>query len=93
MAFYCDESGFPLTACTGELAPVGCKFANYVSCGNKQQITTLACFNAAGEITAPYHVFPGERIKQNLSKDAVHNAYLGRSDNGWMTTNLLWLAG
>ena len=93
--YNCDESGFPLTARTGKvLAPKGLRSVNKVSSGNKQQITTLACYNAAGEVIPPYHVFPGERFKQNPLQDGVPNSYFGRSENGWMTTPLFygWLA-
>ena len=86
--YNCDESGFPLSARVGK--PVGCRSVNKVTSGNKQQITTLACYNAAGDIVPPFHVFPGERFKQNPLQDAVPNSYFGRSDNGWMTTSLFY---
>ena len=89
--YNCDESGFPLTAHTGKvLAPIGSKSVNKVCSGNKQQITTLACYNAAGDVVPPFHIFPGECFKENPLKDAVPNSYFGRSDNGWMTASLFY---
>ena len=93
--YNCDESGFPLAARTGKvLTPVGIRVVNRTTSGGKQQITTLVCYNAAGEVVPPYHVFPGERFKQNPLIGAVPNSYMGRSDTGWMTTDLFygWLA-
>ncbi len=60
---------------------------------NKLQ-TTLACYNAAGNVVLPFHVFPGERFKDNHLSGVVPNSYMGRSDNGWMTTDLFygWVA-
>ena len=92
--YNCDESGFPLSSRSGKvLAPTGGKVVNRTS-GNKQQITTLACYNAAGDVVPPFHVFPGVLFKENPLKGAVPNAYMGRSENGWMTTDLFygWLA-
>lgn len=55
--YNCDESGFPLMSHTGRvLAPTDSK---QVSSGNKEQVTTLSCYNAAGKAVPPYHVFPG----------------------------------
>lgn len=93
--YNCDESGFPLMSRTGKvLAPAGIKVVNKLNSGNKQQITTLVCYNAAGEIIPPSHIFPGERFRENPIKGGVPNAYMGRSENGWMDSSLFygWLA-
>ena len=53
--YNCDESGFPLLPRTGRvLAPVGCRYVNRVNSGNETQITTLVCYNAAGEAIPPF---------------------------------------
>lgn len=76
--YNCDESGFPLTARTGKvLAPIGSQAANNHS-------SLLQC------VVPPFHVFPGERFKENPLKNAVPNSYFGRSDNGWMTASLFY---
>ena len=72
------------------LAPVGCRYVNRVNSGNKTQITTLACYNAAGKAIPPFHIYPGERFKQNPLEDGVPNAYFGKSENGWMNTSLFY---
>ena len=39
------------------------------------------------------HVFPGERFKTNPLEGSVHGAYMGRSQSGWMDSELFngWL--
>ncbi len=85
--YNCDESGFPLSSRSGKVS----KPVHRTTSGSKQQITTLACYNAAGNVVPPFHVFPGERFKDNPLSGAVPNSYMGRSDNGWMTTDLFYL--
>ena len=89
-----DESGFPLQHKNGKvLAPRGSRTVYSVTSSSKQQITTLACINAAGSAIPPMHVFPGERFRSNPLEGAVHGAYLGRSTSGWMNAELFngWL--
>ena len=40
------------------------------------------------------HVFPGIRFRYNPLEGCVEGAYFGRSDSGWMVTELFygWLA-
>ncbi len=90
--YNCDESGFPLSSRSGKvMAPNGLKSVHRTTSGSKQQTTTLACYNAAGNVVPPFHVFPGERFKDNPLSGAVPNSYMGRSDNGLMTTDLFYL--
>lgn len=91
-----DESGFPLHHRSGTiLAPRGSKSLYSITSANKQQITTLACINAAGQCIPPMHVFPGERFRSNPLEGAVPGAYFGRSESGWMDSELFygWLSG
>ena len=46
------------------MAPTGLKSVHRTTNGSKQQITTLACYNAAGNVVPPFHVvrLPGEKI-------------------------------
>ena len=56
-----DESGFPLQYRSGKvLSPHGSKYVYLVNNSSKQQITTLVCINAAGQVIPPMHIFPGE---------------------------------
>ena len=55
-----DESGFPLQHRSGKvMAPRGSKSVYSVSSSSKEQITALACINAAGQSIPPMHIFPG----------------------------------
>lgn len=90
-----DESGFPLQHKSGRvLAPRGTKTIYSVTSSSKQQITTLACINAAGNVIPPTHVFPGERFRSNPLEGAVYGTYMGRSTSGWMDSELFngWLS-
>ncbi len=53
-------------------------------------ITTLCAISAAGSVLPPMHVFSGKRFKTDSMKDCVPNAYFGRSDLGWMNTELFY---
>ena len=62
--FNADESGFPLDQSNGVMKKVfaqrGSKHVRIRSCGAKEQITVLACGNAAGKFLEPFLIFPGE---------------------------------
>ena len=90
-----DESGFPLQHRSGYvLAPRGAKCVYSLNNSSKQQITTLVCVNAAGQVVPPMHVFPGERFHCNPVEGGVYGSYMGRSSNGWMDSDLFygWLS-
>ena len=65
-----------------------------VTGNSKDQITTLCAINAAGNFIPPMHILPGHRFKYNPLEGGVPGAYLGRSDNGWMKTEVFygWIA-
>ena len=56
----------------------------------KTEITTLVAANAAGNVIAPMHVFPDIRFRYNPLEGCVEGAYFGRSNNGWMVTELFY---
>lgn len=67
-----DESGFPLQHKSGKvMAPRGAKTVYALTSSSKQQITTLACINAAGSAIPPMHIFPGERFRSNPLEGAI----------------------
>ena len=85
----CDESGFALCPKTSKvLAPTGAKTVYYTTSSEKGQITTLACINAAGGIIPPMHIFAGVRFSYNPMEGCVDNAYFGKSDNRWITSDM-----
>ena len=90
-----DESGFPLCPKTSRVLCMRNKKHVYsVHSDSKCQITTLVAASAAGSVIPPMHIFPGKRFSYNPLEGAVAGAYMGRSDNGWMVTQLFygWLA-
>ena len=50
--------------------------------------------NAVRDVVPSFYVFPGVQFKENPLHGAVPNSYMGRSENGWITTDLFygWLA-
>ena len=65
-----------------------------VSSDQKTQITTLVAANAAGSVIPPMHIFPGSRFRYNPLDGCVDGAYFGKSESGWMVTELFygWVA-
>ena len=86
-----DETGCPLCPKSGRvLAMRGTKDIYQVTSNSKEQITTLCAFSAAGSMVPPMHIFAGKQFKNDPMKDCVPNAYFGRSDSGWMNTELFY---
>ena len=86
--FNADESGFPLCVNSGRvLAEKGARHVYQVSSGTKQQITFMACFNAAGDYCPPLIVYPGQRFR-DIGVEEFPEAIYGHSDNGWMDSPL-----
>lgn len=89
-----DESGFSLCANTGKVigykgAPVVYNFGN----SSKQQITVMACASASGHFCPPMIVYPGQRFNYE-PLEGFEDAHMGRSETGWMDTDLFcnWLS-
>ena len=60
-----DECGFPLLHRSGKVMALrGARCVYSISSPSKEQITTLACINAAGQAIPPMHIFPGQRSEQ-----------------------------
>lgn len=88
-----DESGFPLSLKSGKvLSMKGAKNVYNLTSSNKTQIMVLACASAIGHFIKPMIVYPGQRFGYNIL-DGFEDAAFGRSDNGWMDTELFmtWL--
>ena len=89
----CDESGFSLCPKTGKVLAARGTPTVYYNTSGKGQITTLVCISAAGGIIPPMHIFPGVRFGYNPMEGCVEGSYFGKSENGWITTELFngWL--
>ena len=86
-----DETGCPLCPRTGKvLCLSGTKDVYQITGSSREQITTLCAISASGNIIPPMHLFPGQRFKYNLLEGGVPGAYFGKSQNGWMTTELFY---
>lgn len=88
-----DESGFSLCPKGSQVigykgAPVVYNFTN----SDKTQLTVMACMSASGHFVPPMIVYPGKRFGYN-PLDGFETAVLGRTDNGWMDSQLFcdWL--
>ena len=90
-----NESGFPLCPKTSRVLTMRNKKHVYsVNSDSKTQITTLVAANAAGSVIPPMHIYPGKRFHYNPLEGGIAGAYFGKSDNGWMITELFygWVA-
>lgn len=90
-----DESGFPLCPKTTRVIAMRNKRHVYsVNSDQKMQITTLVAASAAGAVIPPMHVFPGVRFRYNPLDGCIDGAYFGKSESGWMITELFygWVA-
>lgn len=91
--FNLDETGILLSNQSGKvLAPSGCKNVLQKTVGDgKEQLTVLVNGNAEGRFVPPLFVMPYKRIpswlESQLPKDEV---YIGLSESGWMTTEVLY---
>ena len=89
--YNCDESGMPLEHTPPKtIAIKGTKKVRQITCGNKTQISILACGNAFGEVIPPMVIFSGKRFNFELSKGEVPGTIYGMSDSGWMDTELFY---
>ena len=57
---------------------------------SKEQITTLCAISAAGNVIPPMHIISGQMFHYNPLKGCVSGAYFGKSEKGWMTTELFY---
>ena len=86
-----DETGCPLCPKSGRvLALCGAKDVYQVTGNSKEQVTTLCAISAAGNFVPPMHIFAGKRFKVDPMDGCVSNAYFGKSQKGWITTELFY---
>lgn len=85
--FNADESGFQTCPKTGRvLGPISFDNLYEIKTGNeKEAITVMANFIAAGETAPAMIVFPLQRIPRDVSENMDPNWGIARSRNGWMT--------
>lgn len=87
-----DEAGFCLCPKSGKvLGPAGYKEDFYIRVkSEKEQITVMATFSADGKYVPPMLIFPYKRIPQAIAESVPENWGLGRSDSGWMTSQVFY---
>lgn len=90
-----DESGFSLCPKTAKtqsvLGPKGAKDVYEVATGNaKENLTVMFTFNAAGETCHPMVIYNYKRIPQNIIESVPANWGIGRSDSGWMVSEVFY---
>ena len=91
MIFNCDETGLPLNPkCSKVVDRVGAKNPNYVSGGDKSQVTVLACCSAAGYVIPPYVIFDRQSLNQGMTSGEVPGTLYGLSTSGWITGELFY---
>jgi len=87
-----DETGFSLCPKTKSvLGPKGAKDIYEIAKGNeKENITAMFTFNAAGQMCNPMIIFKYQRIPQNIIDTIPANWGVGRSDTGWMKAEVFY---
>lgn len=90
--FNADETSFSMCPKTGRvIAPKGWKNIYQIQNGSeKETITALMTFSAAGEIVTPMVVFPYVRVPADVVNSVPHDWFLGRSDTGWMVSETFY---
>lgn len=91
-----DETGCPFQPGSSSKVIVEKGISNcyQVSSPSKEQITTMVCAFANGNVLPPFHVYPGQRINSQWTQDSVPEAYFSVTDKGWMETDVFygWIA-
>lgn len=87
-----DESGFQLCPKTGKvLAEKGTQNVYKIDQGNsKESVTVMFTFSADGTACPPMVVYNYQRIPQKISDGVPKDWGIGRSENGWMTSELFF---
>lgn len=87
-----DETGFslcPKTKCV--LGPRGAKDIYEIARGNeKENITAMFTFNAAGQMCNPMIIYKYQKIPQNIIDTIPPHWGVGRSDTGWMKAEVFY---
>ncbi|CAH4034442.1 unnamed protein product [Pieris brassicae] len=90
--YNCDESGLQLCPRTGKvLAEKGTQNVYKVDQGqSKQSVTVIFTFSADGTACALMVVYNYQRIPQKIADGVPKEWGIGRSENGWMTSELFF---
>lgn len=87
-----DETNFVL--CPKKdivLAPTGCKNVYEVEKGPAKATLTVMCtFSADGKMCPPMIIYPYQRIPANVISKVPEKWGIGRSDNGWMKSEVFF---
>jgi len=89
-----DETGMPLTPRTPNIVThSGQKKVRYRTSGKKEQITVIACANAAGQAIPPMIIFEGKYLNHEWTIGEVPGTKYGMSEKGWTDQELFmyWL--
>ena len=89
-----DETGMPLSPHTPNIVTQnGHKKVRYRTLGKKEQITIIACANAAGQAIPPMIKFEGKYLNHEWTIGEVPGTIYGMSDKGWTDQELFmfWL--
>lgn len=83
-----DESGFKLSPDTDKvIVRKGRKTVHKVVGSNdKEQITSLFLYNAAGNQVPPLVFFSYQRMPANIASNFPKGCSIGKTENGWMTS-------
>ncbi|XP_022177727.1 uncharacterized protein LOC111038801 [Myzus persicae] len=87
-----NETGFSLCPKTKSvLGPRGAKDIYEIAKGNeKENITAMFTFNAAGQMCNPMIIYKYQRIPQNIIDTIPPHWGVGRSDTGWMKAEVFY---
>ena len=89
-----DETGMPLSPRTPNIVTQnGQKKVRYRTSGKKEQITIIACANAAGQAIPPMIIFEGKYLNHEWTIGEVPGTIYGMSEKGWTDQELFmfWL--
>jgi hypothetical protein len=87
--FNCDETGLALNPGSSRVVQeIGAKNPNFVTGGDKSQITVLVCTSAAGYAIPPYIIFDRLTWNPKLANGEVPGSLYGMSKNSWINSEL-----
>ena len=87
--FNCDETGMPLSPKSHKIVDrVGSKNPSYVTSNSKEQVTVLACVNAAGYCMPPFVLFARKKLNPDMVRREIPGTMYGLSNKGWMDLEL-----
>jgi hypothetical protein len=82
--FNMDESGMPLDAKPPKVVAGKGGTVSAIGCGDKTQITVVACVSAAGYCMPPMVVWDRKVLSPELTMGEVPGTIYGLSKSGWM---------